>query len=172
MNVSFPHLEHLQLYFHDEAFRSYDESFINVLQTCPQLQKLIIWCDIEGLTLSMVLNTIAANSSIIKLEVDNFTSIRVDANELNRFVGERPLVEKLLLKGYRLTAADAINFVSRLNSLRQIGFQVTDEPERDRIVEELSNEWELNSNATTTTHSAIYIDHIIDVCMKIVRRAK
>lgn len=131
MHVAFPYLEHLELYLLDpSALRN--GSGEDILRANPQLPSLTIWFD-GALTLSTILDVIQANTLITELKVEKheFGTIRardeliVTVDELNRFVAEHPLVEKLILKDHRLKTADAINFVRQMKPLKRFGFLTT-----------------------------------------------
>lgn len=88
-----------------------------------------------------VLDAITENSMITKFEGFIPNPLDVNMDELNRFVVEHSLMVDLDLKGYRLTADDAINFIRQMKSTKRIGFHAKDRSEHDRIMNELNNEW-------------------------------
>lgn len=142
MNVSFPHLEYLEVEIIHYAHKFRFEDIATLLQANPQLKSLKIrW--FTTITLTTALDTIIATSLITKLIVIGVSTSNVSEKELNRFVTEHPLVEELILGHHRVTASDAINFIRQMKSLKRIEFQVEEHSEYNRIALELNNVWDV-----------------------------
>lgn len=170
IDVSFPHLEHLQfnlVSIDSKSLGLSEESAERLLRSNRQLQSLNINIDAEftkfdEITLGKILNMIADNSNISKLILQT-NVIRVpsyrpsqtrallsNSMQLQRLANEHSGLVELTMEQFEFTANGAVALVHQLNSLRRFSFK-TAYPQYRKIVEETYNEWRsFNHNGQVT----------------------
>lgn len=153
--VHFPHLEHLTIGIRipiHYSINRFANRFTNrngakLLQANSQLKSLEIRT-MPGISLNELLDMISENKSISKLTIDtmrdSFRVKDVNAVELNQFVREHPLIERLDFHDYRFTGDEAIMFIYQLNALEQFKFEVKDQIERNLLLGQLDESWQTN----------------------------
>lgn len=143
--ISIPHLERLDIYL-IRHFNFDLKNTTDVIKANRQLRSLHIATDeYEEIKLATISDMISENTSISELNIrQDFTSVSTD--ELWQFAVEHPLMVDIDFWCYRMTADDAIVFISKLDSLKQFQFKLVDDTEYDRLqnqLQSMDNKWQL-----------------------------
>lgn len=136
----FPHLEHLSIPIANTGW----DNVVNLLRLNPQINRLDVdMAEDVNKTATDLLEMIAGNAAISKLTVkgsgDAFVS--VNADEVQRFANEHPLLAELILAKYVFNTDDIVILIGRLSSLTKFQFRFNERTEYNELVSRLSKEW-------------------------------
>lgn len=143
IKVSFPHLKELKLRVvwtikKGKKTNLTANNLSKLLRVNPQLQTLHFQLK-SGVDFTELANMISGNPKLVSLDIDfdSYRVFRVSAEELDRFVSEHPLVEKLGLRHYEFRVDDAIAFIHRLKSLEWLEFRVNNRSDVEHFLQQL-----------------------------------
>lgn len=148
IEVSFPHLKYLNAMVWTGAGSIENDLTTNhltkFLRVNPQLQTLNVR-SIGKINLIELTNMVSDNPMLLNLFIIEKFS-HVNADELDGFVNEHPLIETLNFRYYEFSADDAIAFMRKLKSLKWFEFRVNCRAEIDHFLQQLDKEtWQYST---------------------------
>lgn len=145
--VSFPNLKCLDLFISTIGIaQSFDDkSALNFLRLNRQLENLKIQLhdNLTVMSLDNLLDLICENLSIKKWEIyGNVTAM--NTVEIDRLANEHPIIEELIFsrRCIAFSVDEIMMFIRKLKSLKHFEFEVKDQYDCDRIINQLDDKWQ------------------------------
>lgn len=141
--VRFPQLRDLTLIFYSgkgNGNLTYGNAK-KILHANQHITGLCIENTADKMTLTMLLDLIEENRSIVSLSAQFEHGIEVNTAEWVRLASTYPLMQVLCMTAFRITARDAIFLIQQLSSLNFLKLHFANRFERESFMEQLTNEW-------------------------------
>lgn len=113
---------------------------VKILHANRQIKSLKVVMFVKT-SIESLLDMINANPFISTLILLG-SNFKANSMGLKRLARERPMLEVLRFHFFPITADDAIMLIRQLRSLKLFEFLLRDTSERDRLVNQLDNEWQ------------------------------